>query len=118
MTSTVMGQFTVLYPQGRLDGPGGEHLATQIAAIAPQTPVICLNLGGVNFMDSAGLGKLVHGLKAARQNQCRLIFCHLPGQVKLILEIAKLERVFEIYENYEQVLQVLDLQKPLSLSAA
>ncbi|MDJ1176149.1 STAS domain-containing protein [Roseofilum capinflatum] len=118
MTSRVMGQFTVLHPQGRFDGQGGAQIARQIEEMASQTSVLCLDLAGVDFMDSAGLGKLVSGLKTARQQDCRLVLCHIPGQVKLILDIAKLEGVFEVYSSYEEVVRVFDPESMRELSAA
>lgn len=111
MTNRVMGQFAVLHPQGRFDRQGGEQIARQIEAMASETSVLCLDLAGVDFMDSAGLGKLVSGLKAARQQGCRLVLCHIPGQVKLILDIARLEGVFEVYSSYEEALEVFQPDK-------
>jgi len=106
MRSRVMGQFTVLHPQGRFDLQGGEQVAGQIEEIASQSSVVCLDLAGVELMDSAGLGKLVHGLKTARRQGCRLVLCNIPGQVKLILDISRLEGVFDTYSSYEEVLAV------------
>lgn len=105
MTNRVMGQFAVLHPQGRFDRQGGEKIARQIEEMASGTSVLCLDLARVDFMDSAGLGKLVSGLKTARQQGCRLVLCHIPGQVKLILDIARLEGVFEVYSSYEEVVE-------------
>lgn len=111
MTSRVMGQFTVFHPQGRFDSHGGEQISRQIEEIASQTSVLCLDLAGVDFMDSAGLGKLVYGLITARQQGCRLVLCNIPGQVKLILDIARLEGVLEVYPSYEEVLAVFQPEK-------
>ncbi|HBQ97645.1 STAS domain-containing protein [Roseofilum sp. Belize Diploria] len=117
MTSTAMGQFTVLHPQGSFDAQRGEQISRQIEHLSSQMSILCLDLAGVGFMDSAGLGKLVHGLKAARQQGCRLVLCNIPGQVKLILDIARLEGVFEIYPSYEKVLEVFQPDQLMALSA-
>ncbi|MDJ1184007.1 STAS domain-containing protein [Roseofilum casamattae] len=118
MKTTVIGQCTVLHAQGRFDGPRGAAIARRIGDIAPRTAVLCLDFSDVDFIDSAGLGKLVSAVKVSRQNACRLILCHLSAQIQLILEIAQLERVFEIYDTYEEVQEAINPENESHLSVA
>jgi anti-anti-sigma factor len=53
-----------------------------------------LDLGGVTFLDSSGLGTLVGLQKSANRAGTRLNLCRLPPQVQKILETTHLQDVF------------------------
>ncbi|PPS44761.1 STAS domain-containing protein [Chroococcidiopsis sp. TS-821] len=109
------GRVIVLHPQGRLDCDGSKQLEAQFTRLMGQRNLLwVINLSQVDFMDSAGLVALITGLKAARESSCRLILCHLPEPVKLILELTQLDSVFEICEDYNAV---LNLTKTPALAA-
>jgi len=58
---------------------------------------IHLDLGGVSFIDSAGLATLVEGLQWSRAVQGRrFVLSSLSDNVRDIFELAKLDTVFEI----------------------
>ncbi|AFZ31427.1 anti-sigma-factor antagonist [Gloeocapsa sp. PCC 7428] len=99
------GHMVVLHPQGRLDCDGSKRLEAQLTRLMVQRHSLwVINLSQVDFMDSTGLVALITGLKAARESGCRLVLCHLPEPVKLILELTQLDSVFEICEDYNAVL--------------
>ncbi|WP_228054482.1 STAS domain-containing protein [Gloeocapsopsis crepidinum] len=105
----------VLQPQGRLDCDGSKLLEAQFMRLMLQRGTLwVVDLAQVDFMDSSGLVALITGLKAARGNNCRLVLCHLPEPIKLILELTQLDSVFEICESYDAV---LTLTEPAILAA-
>ncbi len=59
-------------------------LAEQIAAGHPR---LVVDLSGVGFLDSTGLGVLVKALKAAREGE---------GWIRLVVTSPRIARVFEI----------------------
>lgn len=65
---------------------------------------VVVDLSGLTFVDSSGLGALVTGLKAARQVNGDVRLCSLTGPVKSIFELTRLFRVFEIFEDREQAI--------------
>ena len=69
-----------------------------------RTPTVLLNLGKVRYMDSSGIASLVEGLKAARDLGTRLILYGLTPTVREVMELSRLQRIFEIYDNEEQAL--------------
>jgi len=62
---------------------------------------IILNLGGVVYVDSSGIGELVSRYTTTKNAGGRLKLLNLPKKIKDLLMITKLLTVFEIYEEEE-----------------
>ncbi len=65
---------------------------------------IILNLGGVSYVDSSGIGELVSRYTTTKNTGGRLKLLNLPKKIKDLLMITKLLTVFEIYEDEEAAL--------------
>jgi anti-sigma B factor antagonist len=62
---------------------------------------IAVDLAGVDFMDSSGLGALISGLKTTRQAGGDLRIAAPSEQVKLVLQLTNMERVLLAHERAE-----------------
>lgn len=60
---------------------------------------IILNLSGVNYVDSSGIGELVSRYTTTKNAGGRLKLLSPPKKIKDLLMITKLLTVFEIYED-------------------
>ena len=69
-----------------------------------KTPRVFLNLRNVRYIDSSGIASLVEGLKASRDIGSRLILFALNPSVREVMELSRLQKIFEIYESEEQAL--------------
>lgn len=69
-----------------------------------RTPKVFLNLSRVRYMDSSGIATLVEGLKAARELGTKLALYGLSPAVREVLELSRLQKIFEIHSNEEQAL--------------
>ncbi|HYA62363.1 MAG TPA: STAS domain-containing protein [Candidatus Sulfotelmatobacter sp.] len=67
-------------------------------------PKVYLNLKNVRYIDSSGIASLVEGLKASRDQGSRMILYGLSPTVREVMELSRLQRIFEIYDNEEQAL--------------
>jgi len=65
------------------------------------SPDVIVDLTGVLFLDSAGVGVLVGLFKNARLRGGRARFCGLTPGVRSVLELIQLDRIFEIYDDVE-----------------
>lgn len=65
---------------------------------------ILLNLSEVSFMDSAGVGELVAGLRTAQRLGAKLKVLNASRRVQSTLYIAKLLPIFEIYQSEAEAL--------------
>jgi anti-sigma B factor antagonist len=68
------------------------------------TKKVFLNLTGVRYIDSSGIASLVEGLKASRDNGSRLILYGLNASVREVMELSRLQKIFEIYDGEERAL--------------
>lgn len=67
-------------------------------------PKVFVNLRNVRYIDSSGIASLVEGLKASRDQGSRMILYSLSPTVREVMELSRLQRIFEIYDNEEQAL--------------
>jgi len=60
-----------------------------------------VDLAGVGFLDSSGLGALVRAMTMSQKEGGQTKLLRAGPQVRKLLEMTKLDSVFEIYENME-----------------
>lgn len=60
---------------------------------------VVLNLSGVNYIDSGGLGTLVALYTSARTAGSAIKLAHLTQRVGDLLQVTKLVTIFEVFEN-------------------
>jgi anti-sigma B factor antagonist len=65
---------------------------------------ILLNLGDVNYIDSAGLGALISSYTTTKRQGGQLKLVNLTKRIQDLLAITKLITVFETYDNEAQAL--------------
>ncbi len=63
---------------------------------------IVVDLSNVGFMDSAGLGQLVSGLKMCFHHSGNLMLVGANESIKNLLQITKLDTVFRVYETVDE----------------
>lgn len=66
---------------------------------------IIVDLSKVSFMNSNGLGILIGGLTTMRNAGGNLILCGATKNVKSLLMVSQLNKVFDNYETLEEALK-------------
>ena len=66
---------------------------------------IVLNLAGVTYIDSAGLGTLVASFQSARSQGAPLKMTNLGSKFKEVLQVTKLITVFDTYDSEAAAIQ-------------
>ena len=95
----------VLAPSGRLNmvsAPQLRKLADDV--VANGRPKIVVDLTGVSFMDSSGLGALIGALKSARQASGDLRVAGATEQVLAVLQLTNLDRILRPYATVQEAL--------------
>jgi anti-sigma B factor antagonist len=64
-----------------------------------------LNLAGVDFIDSDGMGELVRSYSVIRQKGGEMKLVHLTQRVHDLLQITRVNTIFEIYNEEQAALQ-------------
>ncbi|TMD11791.1 MAG: STAS domain-containing protein [Chloroflexi bacterium] len=96
---------TVLAPTGRLDVAGAPALKYAIGeAVKNGPPKVVIDMEGVSFVDSTGLGSVISALKQIRGSQGELRLAAPNQQVRVVLELTTLDRVFPYYATVEEAL--------------
>ena len=93
--------ITILDINGKLTiGDGAELLRDTVASIVFQGErKVLLNLAGVPYMDSGGLGELVRSFMVARKAEGSVKLVNLTGKITDLLTITKLLNVFDTYDT-------------------
>jgi anti-anti-sigma factor len=101
-----VGDVVIVDLEGKLTlGLGDQILRDTIdELLAEDWKKLLLNLSGVSFMDSAGVGELVAGLRTARRFGARLKIVNINERVQSTLYIARLLPIFEIHDDEAKAL--------------
>jgi anti-sigma B factor antagonist len=73
--------------------------------VAEGHPKILLNLSGVSFMDSAGIGELASAHVSLTHKHGKLKLCGLTKRMRDLLQVTRLYTVLDIYEWEEDALR-------------
>ncbi len=65
---------------------------------------IVIDLGGVNYMNSSGIGTLIACLTTVRNGGGELRLANVGGKVQNLFVITQLVKVFDTYETVERAL--------------
>lgn len=101
------GDVVIVDLKGKLTAGLGDQILrdTVDQLLAESWRKILLNLSEVSFMDSAGVGELVAGLKTSKRFGAALRLLNATERVQSTLYIARLLPVFEIYEDEAEALR-------------
>ncbi len=98
-----MGSVNVLTLKGKIDLANAGKLKTEVKTLLEAHKTnMHLDMQGVDFINSSGLGALVSIMKEIRICKGRLTLSGLAPYVNEIFEITQLTHVFEIYDTLEE----------------
>jgi anti-sigma B factor antagonist len=94
---------TIVHINGRIElGEGSAAVRDVIRdLLAKERKKILLNLGDVDYIDSAGLGILVSAFTSVKNDGGELKLLYLTKKVHDLLQMTKLYTVFEVLDDEE-----------------
>lgn len=96
---------TVVNAQGRIVfGEEASQFRETLKRLLRSARQIVLNLSGVTYIDSGGLGTLVGVYSSARAVGADIKLTGLGQRIRDVLQITKLVTVFEIYDTEQQAI--------------
>ena len=103
-TSREVGDVTVIDMDGRITLGEGSALLRDLVRekLANGHKKILMNLAGINYIDSTGLGELVSGYRLVKAAGGELKLLNLNKKVTDLLQITKLYTVFDIHNQEAQ----------------
>ena len=86
--------------EGHLDPDGAEQMRTQLGAqIGPDAPRLLLDVGGVDWMSSSGVGALMFLLSRVQMHQGALALFGCVPRVRSVLRVCGLETVLQVCDD-------------------
>jgi anti-sigma B factor antagonist len=95
------GDVTVLDMSGKITiGEGSVALRSAIRRLLEEGKKrILLNLAGISYVDSSGIGELVSSYTAINKEGGQLKLLNLTQKIQDLLTITKLLTVFDVYDS-------------------
>jgi anti-sigma B factor antagonist len=100
------GDITILDMSGAVRiGQGSVALRDSVRTLVEEgKKKILLNLGGVNYIDSSGIGELIANYTTVSRDGGQLKLLNLTDKIQNLLVITKLLTVFDSYDNEAEAL--------------
>ena len=96
---------TIVSCQGRIMfGEEATELRECFKRVLASTRQVVLNLSGVTYIDSGGLGTLVGVYSSARAAGAEIKLTGLGQRLRDVLQITKLVTVFEVYDSEQEAI--------------
>ena len=107
--STQQGGVTVIALQGSLmGGPDATELNKKVhELIEGGKKLVVLDLGGVEFINSSGLGMLIACVSALKDAGGRLAIANASGKILAIIKITKLSPILETHDSIQNAIAEL-----------
>ena len=101
------GKATIVDVSGDIDLYNSPEVRKVLLAALREkrAPRVIVNLREVRYIDSSGVASLVEGLKVSRELGSRLVLLGLSQAVRDVLELSRLNKVFEVCDTEEQALR-------------
>jgi len=101
------GDVTILDLSGSVRmGEGSVQLRDSIRHLVDQgKKKVLLNLAGVKYIDSSGIGELIANYTTISRQGGQLKLLNLTDKIQNLLVITKLLTVFDAYDNEAEALQ-------------
>ncbi len=94
--------YTLVAPIGDIDLSKSSELRTIFQQILSDTPPkIVVDLAAVSYMDSSGVATLIEALQLTKRAENEFALCCLSSGVKSIIELARLDQIFDIHQTRE-----------------
>ena len=100
--------ITIVSCEGRIMfGNEANALRDFLKQVLTENPRLVLNLSGVTYIDSGGLGTLVGVYSSARGAGADIKLTGLGQRLRDVLQITKLATVFEVFDSEQEALTAL-----------
>lgn len=109
LTVDRIGKVTVVQvPVENLDASNTKEFKRQVSPLLEAKGKLVFDMAKVKFVDSSGLGALLSCLRQVNAEGGDLKICGLTKQVRVIFELVRMHRIFEIFNTREEAAKAFD----------
>jgi len=107
LTDREINNIVVLEPKGKImGGPDASLLHDKLYELLEnEKKRIVIDLAGVEWMNSTGLGILISSYTTLRNNEGQLKLANVTDKIQSLLTITKLVTVFDAYDSVEDAVK-------------
>jgi anti-sigma B factor antagonist len=107
LTDREINEIVILEPKGKImGGPDASLLHDKLyELIETNKKKIVIDLAGVDWMNSTGLGILISSYTTLRNHNGDLKLANVTDKIKSLLTITKLVTVFEAHDSVEAAIE-------------
>ena len=109
ITKRHVSDMTILDLKGKLTAGGGAELLRETVAsnVFQGDRKVILNLSGVPYMDSSGLGELVRCSLIVQREKGTIKLINLTSKITDLLAITKLLTIFDTFDSEEACIKAM-----------
>ncbi|MBD1372300.1 STAS domain-containing protein [Hazenella sp. IB182357] len=100
-TKQIEDQGVTIYVEGEVDVYTAPKLRESLMQHCETEDLVRIDLSGVNYIDSTGLGVLIGAYKAQIATEGKLIIIGMNERIKRLFQVTGLDSVIQIEENQE-----------------
>ena len=102
--------------RGEVELHSAPQLREELHRVCAGDACVVVDLSGVTFIDSTGLGVLIGGLKRARENGSLSLVCP-QSRVRRVFEITGLTQVFTFFDELDEAVASCAVKSPAVAAA-
>ena len=102
-----VAQATILPIEASLSN-ADQFKEEMITLVVNGAQLIIVSFENVNYIDSSFLGSLVVALKYAMPRKTDIYLVSLKPDVKNLLTLIRMDKVFKIYRDFDEAMEMLD----------
>ncbi|MFD6491801.1 STAS domain-containing protein [Streptomyces sp. NPDC059945] len=109
ITSRVVDGVSVVSVSGEIDYSSGDQFHQALTTVRTEPPVrTVVDLGGVTFMDSSGLGAIIATYRSAQDSNGWIRIAAPTEPVLRVMQIIGLDTIIDCYPSSEQALNAAE----------
>ena len=105
MVKELRGEVIIVTLSGRVDAESSPQLKKDFQSMLNSTAQVVINMQGVEYIDSTGLGALVACLKYAVELKGNVKLSSLQSKPRLVFEITRAHKIFDIYDSLDEAIE-------------
>jgi len=104
INTQIHGDVTVVtFNTGSLDASNSDSFRKQIRPVLEKNSTIAVDMSGLQFVDSSGLGALLSCLRFSSESGGFFAIYGMQRAVAAMFELMRMQRVFSIFNNLDEV---------------